>query len=112
MFFPYIKFLQDTGIKIKPFGVVWETTRFNRKFRQLSQIKPAFLRSWFQVGANITMMCMTPAFCLVAYSFWQSLGVTTRLPQTDVDDSQVVDSNPNSNINTPILMPIVSYFDI
>lgn len=121
MFYPYIQFLQDTGIKIKPFGVVWETTRFNRKFRRLSQIKPAFLRWWFQLGANISLMCMIPAIFLVCYSFLQALSVTAELTQTStdkataVDDSQVDSSNSNiihkHSINSPILMPIVSYIN-
>ncbi|CAL1261523.1 unnamed protein product [Larinioides sclopetarius] len=86
MLFPYIKFLHDTGLVIKPLTICWETTQLNRPFMRCGSIKPVCLRRWFQVGAFIVSLSVIPALCILFVPVLQFLSY---------DDS------------TPILMPII-----
>ncbi|KAG8192340.1 hypothetical protein JTE90_002160 [Oedothorax gibbosus] len=112
MFFPYMKFLEDNGVSIKLFGIVWETKRFNRKFQQFTLRQQSFLRSWFQVGANISMVLIIPAFFLVSKAFWQSLPF--ELTKDGVEKVNKVTSTHNlsSTSNTPVLVPIIPGFTL
>ncbi|GFY74238.1 membrane-bound transcription factor site-2 protease [Trichonephila inaurata madagascariensis] len=80
MFFPYIKFLHDTGISIRPLTISWESTHFNRQFLTLGRFKPVLLRRWFQTGAIIVSIYMIPVLILLLVPIYQYLYVDNSNP--------------------------------
>ncbi|GFT53887.1 membrane-bound transcription factor site-2 protease [Nephila pilipes] len=80
MLFPYIKFLHDAGISIRPLTICWETMSFNRQFLTLGRFKPNLMRRWFQTGAVIVSACMIPALFLLLVPIYQYLYVDNSNP--------------------------------
>ncbi|GFQ92389.1 hypothetical protein TNCT_430371 [Trichonephila clavata] len=80
MFFPYIKFLHDTGISIRPLTISWESTHFNRQILTLGRFKPILLRRWFQTGAIIVSIFMIPVLILLLVPIYQYLYVDNSNP--------------------------------
>ncbi|XP_050523676.1 membrane-bound transcription factor site-2 protease isoform X2 [Daktulosphaira vitifoliae] len=69
--YPYLVFLQKTGITIGPFQLQWYTTSFNRMILKMSFWNPKFQTLWFTFGSWVTICLIVPSICLVIVSCLQ-----------------------------------------
>ncbi|KAK9884588.1 hypothetical protein WA026_007430 [Henosepilachna vigintioctopunctata] len=71
--YPYIKFLDGTGLSIKFLNIQWTTTAFNRTLLRLGNIHSTskFLDTWFSVGLIASLILLPIAVILLFYSFIQ-----------------------------------------
>lgn len=86
--YPYIKFLEGTGLKIGLFNLQWTTTAFNRSLLRFGNIRSntKFLKVWFSIGLIASLILLPIAILLLIYSLVQNF----------------VSSNEN-NLITPVI---------
>ncbi|XP_074100604.1 membrane-bound transcription factor site-2 protease [Cotesia typhae] len=56
--YPYFLFMENTGLEIKPFRVVWFTSFFNRKIIKWSIEKTNLLSLWFNLGVIVSIILL------------------------------------------------------
>lgn len=66
--YPYLVFMQKTGLSVGPFQLRWYTTSLNRLILKLSFWYPKFQTDWFTFGSWITICLIVPSICLVIVS--------------------------------------------
>ncbi|XP_031359027.1 membrane-bound transcription factor site-2 protease [Photinus pyralis] len=71
--YPYIKFLHETGFKIKFFHLQWNTTSLNRIFVRWGNSNIRFFNIWFSVGLYATLVLLPISVCLILYAIFQLL---------------------------------------
>lgn len=69
---PYLYFLENIGLTVKPLQLLWFTTAFNRSVTKWALWKPRFFRVWFTIGAVLVSLLLLPSIflllsCLVSY---------------------------------------------
>ncbi|XP_044755984.1 membrane-bound transcription factor site-2 protease [Coccinella septempunctata] len=71
--YPYIKFLEGTGLKIGFFNLQWSTTAFNRALLRLGNVRSntKFLNVWFSLGLIASLILLPIAIVLLIYSLLQ-----------------------------------------
>ncbi|XP_076063000.1 membrane-bound transcription factor site-2 protease isoform X2 [Oratosquilla oratoria] len=62
---PYIYFLENTGLSVKPFRLNWFTTVFNRPITKWAVWRPRLLRAWFSIGAVVVCLLIVPSIGLL-----------------------------------------------
>ncbi|XP_069163081.1 membrane-bound transcription factor site-2 protease isoform X2 [Procambarus clarkii] len=62
---PYIYFLENVGITVKPLQLHWFTTAFNRSVTKWALWRPKFFKVWFTVGVIVVGLLLLPAICLL-----------------------------------------------
>lgn len=62
---PYIYFLENVGVWVKPLQVHWFTTAFNRSVTKWALWRPRFFRLWFSVGAVVVGLLLLPSLFLL-----------------------------------------------
>lgn len=66
--YPYLVFMQNTGLSVGLFQLRWYTTSLNRLILKLSFWYPKFQTNWFTFGSWITICLIVPCICLVIVS--------------------------------------------
>lgn len=66
--YPYLTFLQKTGLSVGPFQLRWYTTSLNRLVLKMSFWNPKLQTNWFTIGSWITICLIVPSVCLVIMS--------------------------------------------
>jgi len=66
--YPYLVFMQKTGLSIGPFQLKWFTTSLNRLILKMSFWNPKLQTNWFTFGSWITICLIVPSICLVIVS--------------------------------------------
>ncbi|XP_050688068.1 membrane-bound transcription factor site-2 protease-like [Eriocheir sinensis] len=62
---PYIYFLENVGLWVKPLQLHWFTTAFNRSVTKWALWRPRFFRAWFSVGAVVVGLLLLPSLFLL-----------------------------------------------
>ncbi|KAG0722203.1 Membrane-bound transcription factor site-2 protease [Chionoecetes opilio] len=62
---PYIYFLENVGIWVKPLQLHWFTTAFNRSVTKWALWRPRFFRLWFSVGVVVVGLLLVPSLFLL-----------------------------------------------
>ncbi|KAK8738431.1 hypothetical protein OTU49_003873 [Cherax quadricarinatus] len=62
---PYIYFLENVGITIKPLQLHWFTTAFNRSVTKWALWRPKFFKIWFTVGVIVVGLLLLPSIFLL-----------------------------------------------
>ncbi|CAH0553742.1 unnamed protein product [Brassicogethes aeneus] len=70
--YPYLRFLDGTGLEIKLLQVRWTTNAFNRFFSRLGYNQSKFLDVWFTIGLYASLALLPVSTYLLLYSFLQS----------------------------------------
>ena len=94
----YAKFLSKNGLSINLLQIKWYTVRCNRLFIRLSNIKPHFLKHWFNFGVLIGLLGQWFSILFLFYTllaYFRSNNKTTS-------------SSSSTNYNEQILVPVVS----
>nr|XP_015910172.1 membrane-bound transcription factor site-2 protease isoform X2 [Parasteatoda tepidariorum] len=65
MFYPYLIMMNNFGIVIKPYMMVWRITRLNKAFKSMGQCMPSLLKKWFNIGFYLSFISMFVAFGLL-----------------------------------------------
>lgn len=68
----YAKFLSKNGFSVNIFQLKWYTVRCNRSFIKLSNIRPKFLKIWFNCGAFIGIIGQFLACFFLMYTLYDS----------------------------------------
>ncbi|KAK0095004.1 hypothetical protein PV326_009437, partial [Microctonus aethiopoides] len=63
--YPYIYFLENTGLEIKLFCIKWYTTTFNRTIVRWTIDKSKFWTMWFNIGAIISIFLLPIASFMI-----------------------------------------------
>ncbi|KAG8225566.1 hypothetical protein J437_LFUL002083 [Ladona fulva] len=71
--YPYLCFLENTGLKIGLFKIHWYTTVFNNYFHKSVRWKPKFWRRWFSLGVWVTALSLPLAMFLVVRTAFSSI---------------------------------------
>ena len=64
----YAKFLSKNGFSINLFQLKWYTVRCNRLFVKLSNWRPKFWKSWFNVGVFASLLGQLFSIVLLIYT--------------------------------------------
>ncbi|XP_071527086.1 membrane-bound transcription factor site-2 protease [Panulirus ornatus] len=62
---PYLYFLENVGITVKPLQLHWFTTAFNRSVTKWALWRPKFFKIWFTIGVIVVGVLLFPAICLL-----------------------------------------------
>ncbi len=64
----YAKFLSKNGLSINIFQIKWYTVRCNRLFMKLANVKPKFLKAWFNCGVLVGVIGQALTIILLSYT--------------------------------------------
>lgn len=64
----YAKFLSKNGLSVSLFQLKWHTVRCNRLFIRISNMRPKFLRSWFNMGVLVGIIGQILSMVLLTYT--------------------------------------------
>ncbi|CAH1998757.1 unnamed protein product [Acanthoscelides obtectus] len=95
MHYPYIRFLEETGIQLKFFSVCWKTKAFNRSLIRWGNSNPRYLKIWFKIGTYVTFVLLPFSLVLLLYS------ILVNFSSTDSGSSQFVLQPVLPGINLP-----------
>lgn len=95
--YPYLVFMEKTGLSFKPFQLRWYTTSLNRIILKMSLWHPKFLANWFTFGSWITICLIVPSVCLIILTSAQLCEKIFREPTNE----------PSTNQQNIFLEPIV-----
>ncbi|CAH1173676.1 unnamed protein product [Phaedon cochleariae] len=87
--YPYIKFLEGTGLQVNFLGLKWKTKAFNRAIIRLGNTRPRFWNTWFTLGIYTSLILLPISIILFLYSVLQNL------------------MSKDQNENNPVLVPII-----
>ncbi|KAG7166652.1 membrane-bound transcription factor site-2 protease-like isoform X2 [Homarus americanus] len=62
---PYLCFLENVGLTVKPLQLHWFTTVFNRSVTKWALWRPKFFKVWFTLGVVVVGILLIPAVCLL-----------------------------------------------
>ncbi|XP_020279142.1 membrane-bound transcription factor site-2 protease [Pseudomyrmex gracilis] len=71
--FPYLYFLENTGLEVQIFRIKWFTTAFNRKIIKWGMDRSRFWTAWFSAGAIISIILLPIATCIIlkmTFNMW------------------------------------------
>lgn len=88
--------LQNTGLQIKPFRVLWYTTACNRLIQKWGSFRPKLQLAWFSAGMWMAILLMPVATALLIRS------IIITIKQSVQEDNALT-----SNVAT--LQPVVSF---
>ncbi|BET01088.1 protease m50 membrane-bound transcription factor site 2 protease [Nesidiocoris tenuis] len=66
--YPYLYFLNKTGLEVKPFQIQLFTTAFNRQIQKWGAKRPRLLAAWFNAGKYVTIVTMPMAVLLILHT--------------------------------------------
>lgn len=99
--YPYLVFMQKTGLSVGPFQLRWYTTSLNRLILKMSFWHPRIQSDWFTFGSWITICLIVPSICVVIVS-------SAQLFKQIFTESTA--NGPSANQPDVFLEPIVSIF--
>ncbi|EZA49658.1 Membrane-bound transcription factor site-2 protease [Ooceraea biroi] len=73
--FPYLYFLENTGLEIRLFRLTWFTTAFNRKIIKWGMSRSRFWTAWFNAGVIITIVLLPIVIIILlkmTFSMWRA----------------------------------------
>nr|CAI5853958.1 unnamed protein product [Callosobruchus analis] len=73
MHYPYMKFLEETGIQLKFFSLCWKTKAFNRTLLRWGNASPRYLQLWFKIGTRFTIIVFPFSLFLLLYSIFVNI---------------------------------------
>lgn len=76
MMLPYLEFLQNSGISIRFFRIMFYTTKINRTIQRWSTKLPWFYRQSFRLGCYVTLVLFPVAVGFVIASLFNGIGET------------------------------------
>ncbi|KAK3849413.1 hypothetical protein Pcinc_043834 [Petrolisthes cinctipes] len=62
---PYLYFLENVGVTVKPLQIHWFTTAFNRSVNKWTLWRPRFFKIWFTIGAVVVLTLLLPTIILL-----------------------------------------------
>uniref|UniRef100_A0A0A9XDY4 Membrane-bound transcription factor site-2 protease n=1 Tax=Lygus hesperus TaxID=30085 RepID=A0A0A9XDY4_LYGHE len=71
--YPYLYFLNSTGVQVTPFRIQWFTSAFNRQIQKWGTKRPKLLTAWFTAGTWVTIATMPLAVFLVLHTIFTAL---------------------------------------
>ncbi|KAK7789542.1 hypothetical protein R5R35_010321 [Gryllus longicercus] len=90
--YPYLYFLQNTGLQIEAFKIRWFTTAFNRIIQKWGTWHPKLLQCWFTVGSWFSLGLLPLATYVIikaSIDLWQTDGDGVVSQQTLVLEPMV-----------------------
>ncbi|KAG7209465.1 hypothetical protein KM043_015554 [Ampulex compressa] len=73
--YPYLYFLQNTGLEVQILRVKWFTTAFNRKIIKWGMDRSKFWNAWFNAGVIISIILLPVATIIIlkmTFNIWTS----------------------------------------
>lgn len=95
MLYPYVRALSTFGVDIKLFSIFWRITRFNRYINRMGLYQAKFLKTWFQVGAVVTILIFIPCISMSVFKLVELVGT---LNVDSPSNSSSVPSNSSSAV--------------
>ncbi|XP_037793191.1 membrane-bound transcription factor site-2 protease-like [Penaeus monodon] len=62
---PYMYFLENVGLTVRPLQLHWFTTAFNRAVTKWALWRPRFFKIWFTIGAMVVGLLLLPSIFLL-----------------------------------------------
>jgi hypothetical protein len=94
----YAKFLSKNGLSINLLQIKWYTVRCNRLFIRLSNVKPNFLKHWFNCGVLIGLLGQWFSILFLFYTLFAYFR----------SNNKSTSSSSSTSYNEQILVPVVS----
>ncbi|XP_046399082.1 membrane-bound transcription factor site-2 protease isoform X2 [Ischnura elegans] len=85
--YPYLYFLEKTGLKVGPGRIQWCTTVVNSYFQKIVRYNPNFWRRWFALGVWVTCLMLPVAVYLVASTTVSNLWKKNQLDNHNLSPS-------------------------
>uniref|UniRef100_A0A6P7FCM6 Membrane-bound transcription factor site-2 protease n=1 Tax=Diabrotica virgifera virgifera TaxID=50390 RepID=A0A6P7FCM6_DIAVI len=70
--YPYLRFLEGTGFKVKFLSITWQTRAFNRTLIRLGTSNPRFWNIWFSLGLHLSLILLPVSVLMLFYSISQN----------------------------------------
>lgn len=75
--YPYIRFLNGTGLEIKLLHIKWKTTALNRTFVRWGSGRTSFFNVWFEWGTYVTLLLLPIAIIILIITIVQTFSKKT-----------------------------------
>lgn len=105
--YPYLLFMEKTGLSVGPLQLRWYTTSLNRLILKMSFWHPKFQTNWFTFGSWITICLIVPSICLVIVS---SAQLCKKIFAEPINNE--VSSNQHDTFLEPIVSKIFYFFKL